>query len=87
MPSIRTKANGGIFLLLWEIAANQPRMQTLEFFQTLAEARAASGRFYPFTAPAMTPSMIYFWQTRYITIIGRTVIMMQAIIGPISTRP
>ena len=28
-----------------EIATNWPRMQTLEFFQTLAEVRAASGRF------------------------------------------
>ena len=35
----------------------------------------------------MTPSMMYFWQTRYMTMIGSTVIMMQAIIGAISTRP
>ena len=30
------------------IAADRPRMQMLEFFQTLAEARAASGRFFIF---------------------------------------
>ena len=41
----------------------------------------------PLTAPATTPSMIYFWHTRYITMIGITVIMIHAIIGPISTRP
>ena len=34
------------FLLMWEIAANRLRMQTLEFFQILAEVRAASGRFF-----------------------------------------
>ena len=31
------------FLIIGEMADNQPRMQTLEFFQTLAET--ASGRF------------------------------------------
>lgn len=41
----------------------------------------------PFTAPATTPSMMYFWQIRYMMMIGSTVIMMQAIIGAISTRP
>ncbi len=41
----------------------------------------------PLTAPAITPSMMYFWHTRYMTMIGRTVIMMQAIMGAISTRP
>ena len=33
------------FFVIWEIAANRPRMQMLELFQTLAEVRAASGRF------------------------------------------
>ena len=42
---------------------------------------------YPLTAPATTPSMMYFWQTRYRMTTGNTVSMMQAIMGPISTLP
>ena len=41
----------------------------------------------PLTAPATTPSIMYFWQTRYSTMTGMTVIMMQAIMGAISTLP
>ena len=43
--------------------------------------------YHPFTAPATTPSMMYFWQIRYMMTTGRTVSMMQAIMGPISTLP
>ena len=31
--------------------------------------------------------MMCFWQNRYRMMMGRTVSMMQAIMGPISTRP
>ena len=47
----------------------------------------AAGAHQPFTAPATTPSMIYFWHARYRMMMGSTVSMMQAIMGPISTRP
>ena len=46
-----------------------------------------AGAHQPFTAPATTPSMIYFWHARYRMMMGSTVSMMQAIMGPISTRP
>ena len=41
------RAASGRFFMIWEIAANQPRVQTLEPFQTLAEVRVALGRFQP----------------------------------------
>ena len=41
----------------------------------------------PLTAPATTPSIMYFWQARYSTMTGMTVIIMQAIMGAISTLP
>ena len=43
--------------------------------------------FQPFTAPARTPFMMYFWQVIYIMIIGSTVIIIHAIMGPIATCP
>jgi hypothetical protein len=41
----------------------------------------------PLTAPATTPSMMYFWQIRYMMMIGTMSIMMQAIMAPILTVP
>ena len=34
------------FFIIKENAANRPRVQMPEFFQTLAEVKAASGRFF-----------------------------------------
>ena len=41
----------------------------------------------PLTAPAMTPSMMYFWQATYRMMMGTMAMMMQAIMGASSTRP
>ena len=46
-----------------------------------------TGRHYPFTAPAITPEMMNFWQARYRTMIGMIASTSMAIIAPISTEP
>lgn len=46
-----------------------------------------TGRHYPFTAPAITPEMMNFWQARYRTMIGMIASTSMAIIAPMSTEP